>query len=363
MAHAYVTFRIRLARHGLRQFFASLKNSAAILLLVGGHAFIGLLAVSALPSMYAASLAPLSALALLLVHALAMTLPMVLLRHRILPADVVRWLHRLPVAPALALRANASVVAMMLWPLALLYAVSAAVLIYHGGEWLNPVRGGVATVFSLLLTFSFSIAVLTLRARPTGSRLAWRRRAHHPAPGAYAPRISAPRILSLLHRLFWLPCWRVDSAVGRQQSLLLAAAIASAIPWMQAPPGMVRGLLALVTSTLMVLLTDRGDKAVREQSALLRPVVAAWPLPSSRVLFGWARVLSAAPALLVMLVIFAGGAPHALWQHTAGQVFLVMGCAAPLLLVATSVANEGFRVGLVTVQIMLLTAVGSELWK
>ena len=361
MAHAYITFRIRLARHGLRQFFASLKNSAAILLLVGGHAFIGLLAVSALPSLYAASLAPLPAIALLLVHALAMTLPMALLRQRILPADVVRWLHRLPVSPALALRANASVVALMVWPLALLYAVSAAVLIYHGGEWLHPVRGGVATVFSLLLTFSFSTAVLTLRARRASKRLKWWPHRVQKT-SCYTPRTSAPRLLSLLHRLFWLPCWRAESAVGRQQSLLLAAAIGSAIPWMQAPPGIVRGLLALVTCTLMVLLTDRGDKAVREQSALLRPVVASWPLPSSRALFGWARVLSAVPALLVMLVVFAGGLPHALWQHTAGQVFLLLGCAAPLLLVATSVANEGFRVGLVTVQIMLLTAVGSELW-
>ena len=130
---------------------------------------------------------------------------------------------------------------------------------------------------------------------------------------------------------------------------------------MQAPPGIARGVLALATCALMVLLTDRGDKAVREQTALLRPVTAAWPL-NARALFGWARMLSAAPALLVMLAVFAGGAHHGLWQHTAGQVFLVLGCVAPLLLVATSVANEGFRVGLVTVEIMLLTAVGSEIW-
>jgi hypothetical protein len=112
----------------------------------------------------------------------------------------------------------------------------------------------------------------------------------------------------------------------------------------------------------MVLLTDRGDKAVREQTERLRPVMRDWPL-APQALFGCARALSAAPALLVMLVVFAGGLPHGLWQHTAGQVFLLLGCAAPLMLVATPVANEGFRVGLVTVQIMLLTAVGSELWK
>ena len=361
MAHAYVTFRIRLAHHGLRQFFASLKGSAAILLLIGGQAFIGLLAMSALPSMYAASLAPFPALGLLLAHALVMTAPLVLLRQRILPLDVVRWLHRLPVSRNMQLRADATVAALMIGPLALLYVVSVSVLLYHGGDWVHPVSGVAATVFSLLLTFAMSAAVLALRTRRAGASGSRWRRAEH-VPGIYAPRARGPRLAVLWHRLYWLPFWRSDNPIGRQQSMLLAAAIGSALPWMQAPPGMARGVLALVTSALMVLLTDRGDKAVREQTERLRPVMRDWPL-APQALFGCARALSAAPALLVMLVVFAGGLPHGLWQHTAGQVFLLLGCAAPLMLVATPVANEGFRVGLVTVQIMLLTAVGSELWK
>ncbi len=361
MVHAYVTFRIRLARNGLRQFFASLKSSAAILLLVGGHMVIGLLAVSALPSMFAASLPPLQGIGLVLLHALSMTIPLALLRKRILPLDVVRWQHRLPLPPMLRLRADAAVAALMVGPLALLYAVSVAVLIYHGGQWLHPAGAIAATVCSLILTYAFSVAALALRERGDGARGLWRGAAMREA-GSYRARTGRARLLMLWHRLFWLPFWRADNAAGRQQCLLLAAAVGSAIPWMQAPPGIARGLLALVTSALMVLLTDRGDKAVREQTARLRPIVAAWPV-FPRALFGWARLFAAAPALLVLLVVFAGGAPHGLWMHTAGQVFLALGCAAPLLLVATPVANEGFRVGLVTVAIMLLTAVGSELWK
>lgn len=359
MGHAYVTFRIRLARHGLRQFAASLKSSAMILLLVGSHVIVGLLALSAFPAMYAASLAPLPALGLLLAHALAMTVPMLLLRQRILPADVVRWSQRLPIAPMVRLRADASVSALMVGPLALLYAVSAAVLLHQGGAWLVPVPALAATLFSLLLTFACCTAVLALRSRPDAGRSG--RGGTAPERGGYRARIKAPRLMLLWHRLFWLPFWRAGSAVGRQQSLLLAAALGSAIPWMQAPPGIARGVLALATSALMVLLTDRGDKAVREQSARLRPTVAAWPL-SPRPLFALARVLAVVPALLVLAVVAAGGAPHGLWQHTAGHVFLALGCGAPLLLVASSTANEGFRVGLVAVQIMLLTAVGSELW-
>ncbi len=64
----------------------------------------------------------------------------------------------------------------------------------------------------------------------------------------------------------------------------------------------------------------------------------------------------------MLLVIALGGAPHGLWQHRAGQVYLVLGCLAPLLLVATPLVNERFRVGLVATEILLLCAVGSELW-
>jgi hypothetical protein len=168
-------------------------------------------------------------------------------------------------------------------------------------------------------------------------------------------------LLLLWHRLFWLPFWRAENVVGWQQSVMLAAALASAAAWMQAPPGVGRALLALATSALMVLLTDRGDKAVREQSALLRPVMAAWPL-LPRGVFAFARTFSVAPALLVLLLVFAGGATHGLWAHTAGRVYLALGCAAQLLLAATPIANERFRVSLVVVEIVLLTAIGSELW-
>jgi hypothetical protein len=272
---------------------------------------------------------------------------------------VVLWVHRLPVAPKLQLRADAAVAALMTGPLALLYAVSCGVLLHYGGTWLQPVPAVAATLLSLLLTFTCSTAVLALRSLRAKPRAGRQEAAQ---TGAYAPRSGAARLPMLWHRLYWLPFWRADNAIGRQQTLLLAAALGSAVPWMQAPPGMARAVLALATSALMVLLTDRGDKAVREQTARLRPIMAAWPLAPSA-LFGWARAFAAAPALLVMLAVFAGGLPHGLWQHTAGQVFLVLGCAAPLLLVSTPVANQGFRVGLVAVEIMLLTAIGSELWK
>ncbi|UUZ52160.1 hypothetical protein LP419_21200 [Massilia sp. H-1] len=125
---------------------------------------------------------------------------------------------------------------------------------------------------------------------------------------------------------------------------------------------MARGALALATATLMVLLTDRGDKAVREQAALLRPVLAALPLPTGA-LFALARAVAALPALLVTGAVCGRAARHGLWAWTAGRVWLALACAAPLVLVATPLRNERARVALVVIEILLLTAVGSELWK
>jgi hypothetical protein len=356
---AYVAFRLHLARHGLRQFVASLRSSAEIVVLIGGNVVIALLALSAFPTMYAATFSPFVALAIMLAHALTMSLPLALLRKRVLPADVVAWHQRLPVPRAFQLRADATVAALLIGPLAILYTVSGTILLYEHPAWLHPVAGVVLTLISLTVSFAVSTAVLSLRLRrpPAGS---W----HSPKAVAVAPyqtrgaRIRLPR---LWHRLLWLPYWRLESVVGFQQSALLLAALGCAATWVHSGAGWLRALLTLACAVLMVVVTDRGDKAVREQIAYLRPVMASWPL-APRALFLYARLFSVGPALLVLLLIAVAGAPHGLWQHRAGQVYLVLGMLAPLLLVATPIANERFRVGLVATEILLLCAVGSELW-
>jgi len=359
LAHAYLRFRLRLARQGLRAFVASLSAGAEILLLVGANVLIGLFALSAFPAMLAAQYPLTQALPLLCAHALLMAVPLALLRKRVLPPDVVLWAHRLPVPPRVQLQADALVAALLAGPLALLYLVSGALLLWQRPAWLEPLRGIAGTVFSLLLTYALSIAVLALRAR-RASGAAFRQRAAGPLR-PYAARPLRPLVAHLWLRLFWLPFWRAENVVGWQQSALLAAALVSAGAWMQMPAGVARGALALVTALLMVVLTDRGDKAVREQWTLLAPALAAWPLRSAPV-FALARALAVLPALLVVLAVAAGGARHGLWQATAGRIWLALACAAPVLLVATPLRDRRVRVALVVIEILLLTAVGSELW-
>jgi hypothetical protein len=111
----------------------------------------------------------------------------------------------------------------------------------------------------------------------------------------------------------------------------------------------------------LVLLADRGDKAVREQLDVLRPVMAAWPLRRGALEL-WARAFSLAPVMLVLALLWAAGRSHGRWHHTAGRVYLALAVLAALLLVAIRRFNPRGRVGLVVASIVVLTAGGSERW-
>ena len=352
LAHAYVTFRIRLARHALADFIASFKSSGEIVVLVFGQVLIGLFALIAMPPMAASALSFYQSIPLLLAHGMAMSLPLFLLRQRVLPQDVVRAMHPLPIPPRTALAADALVAGILAGPLALAYMVSAAIWMSQGPEWLQAERALPATVFSFLVTCGCSSTILHLRARG-------------PRPSPRLRRLTAlalgepwrPRIAYLWHRLFWLPFWRGDNVIGYQQSALLLGAVASAVAWTMAPAGVVRGVLDVTASASLILLADRGDKAVREQLGVLRPVMASWPL-QRRALELCARAFSLAPVALLLALLFGGG----LWHHTAGRVYLALAMLAPVLLVAIPHFNPRARVGLVVASIVILTAVGSEIW-
>jgi hypothetical protein len=130
---------------------------------------------------------------------------------------------------------------------------------------------------------------------------------------------------------------------------------------MRGLPDVPSGVLAACTSVSLVLLMDRADKARREQLARLRVVAAAWPL-SPRTLALPGQVLAAVPGLLVLAAVVVAGVNRGAWDRTAGQLYLGLACAAQLLLVAIPIWNERARAGAVLTAILILSAVGSELW-
>lgn len=359
--HPYLALRLRLTQQALRQFVASLASSAEILLLLAGPILLGLLSMIALPSLYAASLPWPNALAIVLVQALASCLPVWLLRKRLLPVALSAWLRSLPISPRLRWRTDAAVAGMLMLPITLAYAVSAGIWLYQWPLWLRPVaaQGIAATVLACLLAWLATIGMLALRMAPPRPA----QRASEQAHDAFTPHTPRWRTLFLWRHLFWLPFWRNENVIGLQQTLLLAGALASMAAWLLRTPLIPAPLLALLASACLVIITDRGDKAVREQIAVLRPSLDAWPISASG-LIGLACSLSLLPALSVLAaagVLLAAVAPPVLQQRVT-LVYAITAGTCLMAIVGLPRLAARARVALVVFSILALSAIGSELW-
>ena len=359
--HPYLLLRLRLTHHALRQFAASFASSVEIVLLLAGPVLLGLVSVLALPCLHAATLPWPAAVAIVGVQALATCLPAWLLRKRVLPAPVAAWLRVLPLSPALRWQADAAVAGMLMVPLGIAYAASAAVWLVQSPPWLRPVvaPGLAAIAAAWLLAWLVTTCILALRLRaPRPVRHLQRQ-----AAIACAPASARWRTGFLWRRLFWLPFWRAESVVGIQQGLLLAGAMASMLAWLLRAPLVPAPLLALLASASLMLLTDRGDKAVREQLMLLRPSLAAWPIASTA-LIRLAYAFSLLPGFAVLTaaaLLLCLSNPAALQQRVT-LVYALTSGATLLAMVGLPRLSARARVALVVFSILILTAIGSELW-
>lgn len=353
--HPYLALRLRLAHHALLQFAASLASSMEILFFLAGPVLLGLLSVIALPSLLAVTLPWSAALGVLGAQVLLTCLPAWLLRKRLLPANIANWLRHL------RWRADVAVAGMLMLPLGVAYAISTGVWLLQSPPWLRPivVPGMAATIAAWLLAWLLSTCILALRLRaPHPVQRARQRTAT--AYIAHAPRWPT---LFLWRRLFWLPFWRNENVTGLQQSVLLASAVAAMLAWLLRVPLVPAPLLALLVSASLILLTDRGDKAVREQIAVLRPSLNAWPLAGTALL----RLACAASVLPAFAVLLGAGAllygtnPAALLQR-ASSVYAITASVAVLAIVGLPRLTARGRVALVSLSILALSAIGSELW-
>lgn len=360
-SHPYLRFRTRMAHHALLQFAASVQSSLEIIALAFAPMLLGLCACIALPGLYAATLPWPQMLALLAAQIALAAAPAILLRKRLHPADVLAWSYPLPLPPALRWQADAAVAGMLMLPLAGMYAISSAIWLYQWPDWLRPVAtlALTLTALSLLLAWLLATLVLARRARLPAARAPRRQVA---SATSYVPQALRPRAFHLWRQLFWLPFWRAENPVGIQQTVLLIGALASVAVWLWHPP--LAALWGASASTLLVLLTDRGDKAVREQSALLAPVLADWPIDSARV-FLHAAVFSLLPGACVMLLFaaLAYAAPAGALSLTTAKVWLGGAAVVQSAIVAMRGISARARVGLVFGAVLVLTAIGSELWK
>ncbi|WP_233516240.1 hypothetical protein [Janthinobacterium sp. BJB426] len=359
--HPYLALRLRLAHHALLQFAASLASSMEILVFLAGPVLLGLLSVIALPGFLAMTLPWPAALSLLAAQALLTCLPAWLLRKRLLPASTAAWLRQLPLPPRLRWQADIAVAGLLMLPLGLAYAVSAAIWLIQSPPWLRTIvaPGMAATLIIWLLAWILTSGIIALRLR-----------APRPAQGArpptmttYVPQRHRWRSVFLWRQLFWLPFWRNENVIGLQQSVLLATAGASMLAWLLRTPLVPAPLLGLLASASLVILTDRGDKAVREQIAVLRPTLDAWPLAST----GLTRLACAASLLPAFAVLLAGAfllyvIDPAVLQQRVTSVYALTASAALLAIVGLPRLTARGRVVLVVLSILALSAIGSELW-
>jgi hypothetical protein len=352
-----------MAHHALLRFAASLRSSLEYILLGFAPVLIGLVACVALPGLLAATQPWPRALGLFAGQTLLASAPVWLLRKRLLPADVLRWSRPLPVPPRAQWTANAVVAGMLVGPLALAYALSTAIWLYQWPDWLRPVapRALLLTAASLLLAWIVSTLTLAWRARPPAAR---RPGPARPAPSAYLPRRRSATAFYYWRQLFWLPFWRAENVIGMQQTLLLLASLFGIGVWLWHPPVVPPALWGLCAALTLMLLTDRGDKAVAEQILLLRPLAGAWPINAER-LFRRAMLFTLLPGLGVMAwfaLLTLGRVAGAGYSTTVATAWLCFAAVAQIAVVALRRLSVRGRVGLVIGAIIILTAIGSELW-
>ncbi|MGK5035316.1 hypothetical protein [Janthinobacterium sp. LB3P118] len=332
-----------------------------IFFFLAGPVLLGLLSVIALPGFLAASLPWPAALAVVSAQVMLTCLPVWLLRKRLLPAPVAAWLRQLPLPTRLRWQADVAVAGLLMLPLGLAYAISTTIWLLQSPPWLRPIvaPGIAATIVAWLLAWLLTTLIMAQRLRAPRPA----QRARPPTMSTYVPQRPRWRTVFLWRQLFWLPFWRKENMIGIQQSVLLATAGASMLAWLLRAPLVPAPLLGLLASASLVIVTDRGDKAVREQIGLLHPSLNAWPLASTA-LTRLACVVSLLPPFAVLLagaVLLYNINPAALQQRVT-SVYALAASAALLAIVGLPRLTARGRVVLVVLSILALSAIGSELW-
>jgi hypothetical protein len=76
-----------------------------------------------------------------------------------------------------------------------------------------------------------------------------------------------------------------------------------------------------------------------------------------------AQCLAAVPGLLALAALWMFGTGGGAWQHVAGRWYLGLALLAQLLLVAVPAFSARGRAGVVALSMLVLIAVGGEIWQ
>jgi hypothetical protein len=366
----YTQFHVKLALHGLHQFALSLKSSLEVVLLAAGQVVLMALALLAWPLwMNALWLAEhwawYKVAAVLVGYSAALTLPILLLRKRLLPNDVLLWGRTLPVTPGARVRAYMAVTGVFVLPTAIGFGLSSIGCWYEipavRSVW--PVAV-LMMLIALVLMQGLGTGVLMLRHRG----LTWQRLIRLPMPMSgpvvpYQAKKLSPHLLQQWYRLFWLPFWRLENGIGFQQCLLFCVAGLMFWLWMLPGSAFLRFLFCISASSLTLILTDRGDKAVQEQIILMRPHLRTLPFSLFRLEL-LAKLACMVPACGLLAGLAWGLFSRAAVLHP-GVAYWYLGTQllAQVCIVGLGHLHAAGRARIVILFMVVLAAIGSELWK
>ena len=355
-----VPVRLERTREVLRELLRSLKEAVPIMMGVSGPIFIAsfaALAWAGVPPMTAVTLPWRSGLALWVAQAVLAAWPLWALRRRLLPEAWCVQLRCLPLTARALAWSDVAVSAVLLSPLAGLYALSVLVFALHRPAWWVQ-----AMPWSLVSLAGSWVASCGLGA----AALAWQRRGVVVRARRVARAPSAEVLLATqpgqFAALLWWPACR-DALVPGARSLAagVAASVALAVAWTQGWWPVVPGAAwALMFSGLVIALTERLQRTMESHLDALAPWLVSLP-----VAHGWrwrARLAVCVPMLVagaaaVLLVLSTRP-----WRGVPLAAFALGLVATPAVLTAIPSSRREAHVGLWAVCAGLLTAIGSELW-
>jgi hypothetical protein len=337
-----------------------LKQALPILAGIAGPIFVAslaLLAWAGVPPMKAVTLPWRSGLALWIVQAVLAAWPLWALRRRLLPPAWCVHLRCLPLTTRALWWSDVAVSAVVLAPLAGLYAFSVGMFALHRPAW---------WLQALPLALGSLAASWVASCGLGAAALAWQRRGASGRAGravrAPAPEVALAQRPARFAALLWWPAWRdVLTPSGRSLGAGVAVAVGLAALWTHgALPAIPGAAWAFMFSVLTIALTERLQRTMESHLATLSPWLES--LPASPAWRWHARALICVPmwvagAVAVLLVLAARP-----WRAAPLMAFALGLVVAPVAMTAVPSANREAHVSLWAICIGLLTALGSELW-
>lgn len=327
-----------------------------------GPALLGALAFIALPGCYAASQGGLEELGLMGAAALVMAIPLYLLRHSLMPGDVVEWSHALPVSRRDRLKADAACVNLLLLPSIIATGISLSVWLWQLPPWLAPYWRQALIDNAAILAMAYVLGLGLLHARGTPPTSKVRRvRRKGPSRGLTLRRGEQ----RLWRHLLWLPFIRDSQHTGLKQGLLTGASALAIVLWLlpDSPVPWPRAVTGLLVSGLILLQVTQADKFLRGRLEQVAPLLRSLPISNTKVAL-YSRLLVAAPALVAVAVFGLTVLRHASYVNTTPSL-LYGGCVllATGGIVFRTKPESHPRIMLVVLSICIQTAIGSEIWK